>query len=127
VPRLVPILLVACGGALGAVARFLVGDAFARRLGAAFPYGTLFINVTGSFLIALFFGLAARRIELNDAWRYLFPIGFVGAYTTFSTFELETQRLIELGRAPAAATYVVASNVLGFVAVLAGAAVGKRL
>jgi fluoride exporter len=127
VARVVPILLVACGGALGAVARFLVGDAFSRRFGTAWPYGTLFINVTGSFLIALFFGAAARRTSLDETWRYLFPVGFVGAYTTFSTYELETQRLLQLGQAPAAATYVVASNVLGFVAVLAGAAVGRRL
>jgi fluoride exporter len=127
VARLVPILLVACGGALGAVARFVVGDAFSRRFGTAWPYGTLFINVTGSFLIALFFGAAARRTALDETWRYLFPVGFVGAYTTFSTYELETHRLFQLGQAPAAATYVVVSNVLGFVAVVAGAAVGRRL
>ncbi len=124
---MVPILLVACGGALGAVARFVVGDAFSRRFGTGWPYGTLFINVTGSFLIAVFFGAAARRTGLDGGWRYLFPVGFVGAYTTFSTYELEAQRLVELGQAPAAAAYVVASNVLGFVAVLVGVALGRRL
>jgi CrcB protein len=125
--RALPVLLVACGGAAGAVARFLVGDAFSSRFGTGWPYGTLFINVSGSFLIALFFGAGAQRTGLEDGWRYLFPIGFVGAYTTFSTYEFETQRLIELGRAPAAALYVAASNLLGFGAVLLGSAVGKRI
>jgi fluoride exporter len=125
--RAMPILLVACGGAAGAVARFLVGDAFSRRFGTGWPYGTLFTNVSGSFLIALFFGAAAERTALDEGWRYLFPIGFVGAYTTFSTYELETQRLIQLGQAPAAALYVAASNLLGFAAVLLGAALGRRI
>jgi CrcB protein len=124
--RAVPVLLVACGGAVGAVARFLIGDAFSRRFGTGWPYGTLFINLSGSFLIGLFFGAAAQRTSLDEGWRYLFPIGFVGAYTTFSTYELETQRLIQLGQAPAAALYVAASNLLGFGAVLLGTALGRR-
>jgi fluoride exporter len=127
VARAVPILLVASGGALGAVARFAVGNAFSERFGVAWPYGTLFINVTGSFLVALFFGAAADRAWLDGAFRFLFPIGFVGAYTTFSTFELETLRLVELGRAPSAVAYVILSNLLGFAAVAAGNAVGTRI
>ena len=107
------ILLVALGGALGAVTRFLVGTAFNRFPG--WPWGTLFINLTGCFLISLFFH---RAESLDPAWRYLFPVGFVGAYTTFSTFELETVQLAEQGRLGAAGLYVLTSNVLGFLAVL---------
>ena len=113
--RAAPILLVALGGALGAVARFLVTSGFARRLGADWPWGTLFINLSGCFLIAV---LTARLESPN--LRYLLPIGFVGAYTTFSTFEYETLQLIQLGRPASALAYVVGSNVLGFGAVLLG-------
>jgi CrcB protein len=124
--RVLPLVLVACGGAAGAVARFLVGDAFSSRFGTGWPYGTLFINVSGSFLVALFFGAAAQRTSLDESWRYLFPIGFVGAYTTFSTYEFEMHRLIQLGQAPAAALYLAASNLLGFAAVMLGMALGRR-
>jgi CrcB protein len=122
------VLLVALGGAAGAVARFLVGDAFARRFGTGgWPYGTFFINLTGCFAIALFLSAAAGRAELSPGWRYLFPVGFVGAYTTFSTYEYEMLRLFELGQAAGAIAYLVASNLLGFGAVLAGAWLGRRI
>jgi CrcB protein len=121
------ILLVALGGAAGAVVRFLVSDSFLRRFGAGWPYGTLVVNLTGCFAIALFFSAAAGRTELNPAWAYLFPVGFVGAYTTFSTFEYEMLRLFELGQAAGAIAYLLASNLLGFGAVVAGAWVGRRI
>ena len=117
---MIPILLVAAGGALGAVARYAVGNAFARQFGDAWPWGTLFINLSGCLLISLFLGAGSGRIADSNL-RYLLPIGFVGAYTTFSAYEYETMRLFELGRAGPAIAYVVASNVLGFVAVLTGA------
>lgn len=118
--RLTPVLLVAAGGALGAVARFLVATGFARRLGTAWPWGTLFINLTGCFLIAIF----SARLT-SPAWRYLIPVGFVGAYTTFSTYEYETLRLFQLGQPAAAIAYVLASNVLGFGAVALGTWVAR--
>jgi CrcB protein len=114
--RATPVLLVALGGALGAVARFLVAAGFARRFGTGWPWGTLFINLTGCFLIAAF----SARLS-SPALRYLLPIGFVGAYTTFSTFEYETMRLLQVGQPMGAAAYVLASNLLGFGAVLLGA------
>src|SRR3954468_2020631 len=80
----VPYLIVALGGALGAVARVAVSNLFVRRIGVAWPYGTLFINVTGCLAIALFITWFSDR-ELSPGWRYFFPTGFVGAYTTFST------------------------------------------
>jgi len=121
----IPILLVAVGGAFGAVARYVVSLAFAQRFGAHCPWGTLFINVSGCMLISLFVGAGSGRIPESNL-RYLLPIGFVGAYTTFSTYEFETLRLFELGRAASAFGYVAASNVLGFAAVLLGAWLGRR-
>jgi fluoride exporter len=121
----VPYLFVALGGALGAILRFVVGGVFVRRLGAAFPYGTLFINVTGCLVIALFVARFADR-ELNPNWRYFFPIGFVGAYTTFSTYEYELVALAETRSAASAAVYFALSNGLGFLACLAGIWLGRR-
>ncbi|MGZ6124674.1 MAG: fluoride efflux transporter FluC, partial [Myxococcales bacterium] len=107
------------------VARYLVAAAFAQRLGAGWPWGTLFINVSGCLLISLFLGAGAARIGESNL-RYLLPIGFVGAYTTFSTYEYETLRLFELGRAGSALAYVAMSNLLGFGAVLVGGWLGRR-
>jgi fluoride exporter len=121
----IPILLVAAGGALGAVARYLVGQAFAQRFGTHWPWGTLFINLSGCLLISLLLGASSGRLS-DSAFRYLLPIGFVGAYTTFSTYEYETLRLFELGRAGSALAYVAASNLLGFAAVLAGSWLARR-
>ena len=121
---MIPILLVAAGGALGAVARFLVAGAVAQRLGAQWPWATLVINLSGCLLISLFLGASSGWLA-TPAFRYLLPIGFVGAYTTFSTYEFETLRLFQLGQAPGALVYVAASNLLGFGAVLLGAWVAR--
>jgi fluoride exporter len=123
--RVIPILLVAAGGALGAVARFLVAEAFVQRFGSGWPWGTLFVNLSGCLLISLLLGAGSGRIA-DSHLRYLLPIGFVGAYTTFSTYGYETLRLFELGRVGSALAYVAASNLLGFGAVLAGAWLARR-
>lgn len=120
-------LLVAIGGALGAALRYGVGAAFAQRGLDSFPYGTLCINVSGSLLIALFAGYAGQRPGLDPSWRYLFPIGFVGGYTTFSAYALELQRLLERGAPGAAVAYLAASNALGLAAVYAGLWLGRRV
>jgi len=121
----IPVLLVAAGGALGAVARFLVGALFVQRIGAHWPWGTLFINLTGCLLISLFLGAGSGRVAGTNL-RYLLPIGFVGAYTTFSSYEYEILWLVEQGRVAAALAYVAASNLLGFAAVLAGAWLARK-
>jgi CrcB protein len=82
-------LLVALGGALGSVARFWVGGTLASRLGTRFPYGTFVINITACLIIGFSLEYLGERVEITPAWRYLIPIGFVGAYSTFSTFEWE--------------------------------------
>jgi CrcB protein len=121
----VPYLVVAMGGALGAVARVAVSNLFLRRIGVAWPYGTLFINVTGCLAIALFITYFSDS-ELNPNWRYFFPTGFVGAYTTFSTYEFELIKLVESRSTAGAAAYFVLSNGLGFLACLLGIWLGKR-
>src|SRR5437764_869824 len=95
--KLSALMLVGLGGFLGAIARFVVGTVVANRWGASWPFGTFIINISGCFLIAFFVTLTSERITIHEGWRYLFPIGFVGAYTTFSTYEFETMRLIETG------------------------------
>jgi CrcB protein len=116
---------VAIGGALGSVARYLVGGWFASRFGATFPYGTFVINVTGSFIIGLFLAFAQERVSLSPYWRLFFAVGFVGGYTTFSTFEYESARLFQAGEMVVGATYLLGSVITGGVAVIAGIALGS--
>jgi CrcB protein len=110
---------VAIGGALGALARYALSAFLYGRLGTKFPYGTFFINITGCFILGLALSILDAHAELPSAWRLAIPIGFVGAYTTFSTFEFETYRATQ-GRPAIALLYVVASVVLGYLAVYLG-------
>jgi fluoride exporter len=110
-------IFVALGGALGAVARFWVGLLFARKAGLWWPWGTLFVNVSGCALIGAFLGRSGGPFS-QGSLRYFFPIGFVGAYTTFSTFAFETVALWRSGRPLAALAYVVLSNVVGCATVI---------
>src|SRR5262245_59817825 len=90
---IVKYLVVGIGGFIGANVRFIVGQWAAQKWGTAFPYGTFLINITGSFILGLFATLTLKFLW-DDTWRLLIAIGFVGAYTTFSTFEYETLELI---------------------------------
>ena len=119
-------LWVGLGGFLGANARYLLGLWVATRLGTTFPYGTFVINVTGSFVLGLIMGLLDAHI-LAPAVRLSLAIGFVGAYTTFSTFTYETLRLIEDGSLLLASLNVVGSVVVGLLAAVAGLATGRSL
>jgi CrcB protein len=110
--------LVALGGALGAISRHLVSTLFLSRFGSRWPWGTFFINMTGCFMIGFFLTLTTERVTLHENWRFLFPIGFVGAYTTYSTFEYETVRLVQTGAWGRAISYVLLSNVVGYGAVV---------
>lgn len=124
--KLSALMLVGCGGFLGAIARYVVGTLVANRWGATWPYGTFIINVTGCFLIAFFLTLTAERVTVHEAWKFLFPVGFVGAYTTFSTYEYETMRLVETGAWARAASYVVLSTIVGLAAVFSAAWIARR-
>ena len=117
--------LISLGGALGSLARYWVGSAVAGRLGAKFPYGTFVINITACIIIGFLLAFLDRRSELNPAWRLLVPVGFVGAYSTFSAFEWETFSTLQSGAFLIAALYVVLSVVLGLVGVWCGVLVAK--
>jgi CrcB protein len=117
--------MVALGGSLGSLARFWVGSAVASRIGTKFPYGTFIINITACFIIGFSIVFLGKRTEINPAWRYLIPIGFIGAYSTFSTFEWETFSSLQLGTFLLAGLYVVLSIILGLVAVWCGVVVAR--
>lgn len=119
-------LWVGLGGFLGANARYLFGLWIAARLGTTFPYGTFVINVSGSFVLGIIVGLLDAHV-LAPAVRLSLAIGFVGAYTTFSTFTYETLRLIEDGSLLLATANVVGSVLIGMVAAVAGLAAGRSL
>ena len=113
-------LAVAAGGALGAVLRYYLGGTLLARAAAPFPTATFVINVTGSFVIGLFLTLATERVHVSPHLRLAVAVGFVGAYTTFSTFEYETAKLIEDGDVTRALLNVVLSFVVGLLAVWLG-------
>jgi CrcB protein len=118
-------LWVALGGAVGSVARYAVGLWIYERMGTRFPYGTFAINISGCFVIGMVLTILDARVGLPPAWREAIPIGFVGAYTTFSTFEYETLRLAQSGQAATALLYILLSVVVGFVGVWGGAVAGR--
>ena len=107
-------------GGLGSVARFMVDRAVARRAARAFPFGTLTVNISGAVLLGFITGLA-----LSHQLALLVGTAFVGAYTTFSTFEYETERLLHVGAAGWALLNVVTSVVAGFLAVRLGVTLGR--
>jgi fluoride exporter len=113
-------LLIATGGALGSLARYWVGSIVSNRMGTRFPYGTFVINLTACLIIGFSLTWIGRRTEINPAWRFLIPIGFVGAYSTFSTFEWETFTNLQTGAFLIAALYVTLSFLLGLFAVWLG-------
>jgi CrcB protein len=114
---------VAAGGALGSVLRVLVGWWAVALLGAAFPWGTLAVNLSGS--LALGFLDARLPPARNAPWRAFAIPGFCGGFTTFSAFGVETVFLLEAGRGGSAVAYVVVSALLCLVGVLAGGALGR--
>jgi CrcB protein len=119
--------LIGLGGALGSVARYWVGSTISGRVGARFPYGTFTINMTACVIIGFALTVLGKRAGMNPAWRYLIPVGFVGAYSTFSTYEWETLSTLRSGAFAMAAVYALGSLVLGLAAVWGGAALGELL
>ncbi len=120
-------LMVGIGGFIGAIARFWLGSYIGGKMGTRFPYGTFVINISGSFLIGFILTILAERTHWSPNWRYLIPIGFIGAYTTFSTFEYETLRTIQDGQFLIASLNVTLSVFVGFVAVWGGAVIGRAI
>jgi len=119
--------MVGIGGFIGAIARFWLGGYISNKLGTRFPYGTFVINCTGSFLIGFILTLLAERTHWSPNWRYLIPVGFIGAYTTFSTFEYETFRSMQDGEFLIASLNVGLSVIVGFISVWLGVITGKSI
>jgi CrcB protein len=118
-------LIVLFGGGVGTLARYVVGSEIARRVGLRFPpLGTMVINITGSFLIGLIMTLSTQRLA-NPNWRLLLVIGFLGGYTTFSSFEYDTLLAVQSGVMWIGLLNVIGSVVLGYLAVWLGAALVK--
>ena len=120
-------LLIAFGGALGSMARYWVGSTIGSRMGTKFPYGTFVINITACMIIGFSLTFLAKRADLNPAWRFLVPVGFIGAYSTFSTYEWETLSTIRTGAFLLAAFYAVSSLILGLAAVWGGSVIAEIL
>jgi CrcB protein len=105
--------LIGIGGFAGANLRYLVQGWAAERWGSSFPLGTLIANVTGSFILAFFITLATQRFAIAPEWRLLFAVGFVGGYTTFSSFAVETLALAQTSSWLWSAINITANMVLG--------------
>jgi fluoride exporter len=111
---------IAVGGSLGSIARYWVGANVSGRLGTRFPYGTFVINITACAIIGFALTYLGSHIEMSPAWRFLIPVGFVGAYSTFSTYEWETLSTLRSGAFLLASLYAVGSLLLGLLAVWGG-------
>ena len=113
-------LWVGLGGFLGANARYALGTWIIQRVGVSFPLHTLVINVTGSLAIGVLLVLLTERLVVDPAWRLFLVVGFLGGYTTFSSYTFEALELAREGEWPAAIWYVLGSNVLGLGAAYLG-------
>jgi len=119
-------LLVLAGGGTGALARYAAASAIMTRFGGRFPLGTLTINVTGSFLIGFLMTMLTERFQLDPQWRLLLVVGFLGGYTTFSSFEWETFTAVRDGALWAGLLNILSSVVLGYMAVWLGVMLARR-
>jgi len=120
-------IFVFAGGGLGSVARFALATWIGQRWGRSFPLGTFVVNVLGSFLIGLLMTLMAERFLENPEWRLLLVVGGLGGFTTFSTFQYETGRLVVDGELIYAALNIVLSVFAGFTALKLGEVIAKSI
>jgi CrcB protein len=120
-------LWIAFGAVVGACARYFLSGFVARHFSTIFPYGTVLINITGSFVLGYFLIYSTERALLDPRWRLLVAVGFCGSYTTFSSYAFESFALMEQGQWLLLGMNVLLSNVLCLAAVLAGAALARGL
>ena len=120
-------LIVAIGGALGALSRYLTVTTVAKIFGAGFPYGTLLVNTLGSFILVFFVMLTIEKLTIDPMWRLFFAVGFLGSFTTFSSFSYETIVLFQDGEYFKGITNVLLNNVFSLSAGLIGLISAKAL
>jgi fluoride exporter len=120
-------LAISLGAIVGANSRYLLSRYAARFLGPVFPYGTLIINVSGSFLVGLFLIWTTERVLIDPRWRLLVVIGFCGGFTTFSSYAYETMAYFEQGQWMLMAVNVISNNLLSLLAAMAGMALARVL
>lgn len=125
--HLLPYVAIAAGGIIGANARYLVGVWLTDALGVQFPWGTLFVNVTGSFGLGLLLTLMISRFTVHAAVRLAIATGFFGAYTTFSTFTVDGVKLLEAGAVAEGLAYIVGSTVFSLVGAIAGVLLAEAI
>jgi fluoride exporter len=119
--------MIAIGGSLGAIARYQVATMVQDRVPAGFPWGTFVVNMSGCLLMGIATTVLTERLVGNPEWRFLIPIGFIGAYTTFSTFELELFRANAEGAWFVGLAYILSSVIAGYVALWAGVVIARAL
>lgn len=120
-------LMVAAGGAAGAVLRYAISGFVAQRLGASFPWGTALVNFSGSFLLGVLGVLVSERLALPPQTLTFLGIGVLGGYTTFSTWQYETLRLLENGSWIYGLLNLLGGSLLGLASIVLGVMVGRRL
>ncbi len=121
------LLFIAGGGAVGALSRYGASLGVYNLLGRGFPYGTLFVNVMGSFLMGILSILLVQRLNLGPEWRAAILVGFLGSFTTFSTFSVETMTILEQGDTLRALSNIAVSLILCLIAVWFGLSLGRQL
>lgn len=120
-------LYIAVGGALGSIARYWVGSTISGRAGTRFPFGTFVINMTACVIIGFALTYLGKRAEMNPAFRFFIAVGFVGAFSTFSTYEWETLATLRSGAFLLAALYAAGSLLVGLAATWGGSLLASFL
>lgn len=120
-----PILLVALGGAIGSVARYLCQKWFSLHYASSFPWGTFIVNASGCFLIGLFWGISFKSFAANENWKLFLMTGLCGGFTTFSAFTLEGIGLLKEQKTALFFSYILFSVVIGLAATYAGMKISR--
>ena len=120
------VLLLFLAGGFGTVLRYALSSAVQRHAGLSFPWGTMAVNLLGCFLFGLFWSLMESRVDISREWRSVVLVGFLGGFTTFSSFAFEATGLLRDGAWLPALGHVVGQNVLGVALVMLGLAVGRH-
>jgi len=120
-------LIVSLGAIIGACSRYYISRLAAKLMGAVFPYGTLFINVTGSVVVGFFMIYTSERVLLDPRWRLLIVVGFCGAFTTFSSYAFESMAYFDQGQWHLMLTNILTNNLLCLAGALGGMALARVL